>query len=260
MRYFLYKIFPSQFKRIYTDIRYNRFVKDNFIISSYPKSGSTYLRFLIFCYLTDSSPNYDLMEKFVPYVGPNDSKNSNFRKTHELTSRYYTKGIYIRRDPREIAWSSYRSLKRRKIYTKNFSNFLELFLNDQISTYGDWHHHSLESSNFIKENRNSWIVVEYNTLMKSPELVLSRVLQHADIDVSDVKLRSAVVNASVENVRNAEKKANQFSSLISKGYHPIVGDGNKLDWRSEMPSEYESKFKKLDILHNRSFWVAPDDA
>lgn len=250
IRFTGYRFLPPWFKRLYNSFLLTMRPEDKIIISSFPKSGSTYLRFLLYCYLKDTYPNYNQMEYFIPYAGRSRSSTKNedseFRKTHELPSRLYTKGIYIKRDPRAVAWSLYRSQVRRGATSKHFSDYLDLFLSGSVTSYSSWERHTLTWHSYIAKSK-SWISIDYDELISDPENMLSHILRKFAFPVDRNRLIRAVAASSVKNVRKAEATSQTFSDLMAEGFSPIVGDGTRNTWEGQFSAEdlirFDSRIK-----------------
>jgi len=244
IRFSFYKPPLSHITNAYKGVR-NAFVPRNaFLVSSFPKSGNTYLRFLIFAYFNSGILEYSDMEQAIPYVGLNKaSRNTgtnDLYKTHERPSRFYRRGIYLVRDGRSVVASLYRAQLRRNLTQESFRGFLEKFISGSISGYGAWHKHTQAWLREVQQS-GDWLLVRYDDLIEDPEYVLQRVLQHLGETVSQSKIQSAVVRSSPENIRNAESRAPQFRKLLDEGSQPLVGGGVKRTWEqyfSEPDLEY----------------------
>lgn len=238
---FLYRHATPGIKKIILDLRTPNSEKYRYMISSYPKSGSTYLRFLIDCYINDRVADYDAMEEFIPYSGAKirSSTVGNYRKTHELPISKYRQGVYIERDPREVVWSLYRSQIRRKMFRGSLSDYVELFAHGWTTSYGSWLQHSISWREHVAEG-GDWLSIKYRDLVTQPEEVLGQVLHHSGVMPCDDRLRRAVDGSTVENVRQAEARSVQFGSLMAKGAQPIVGDG-AISTRDEVLSSEDLK-------------------
>ena len=89
----------------------NVYSSDTFIVS-YPKSGNTWLRFIIANMLTKELVTMKNIDEFVPDIY-NFKKQINakgeprFIKTHNVNLKQYPKTIYIHRDYRDVLVSYY---------------------------------------------------------------------------------------------------------------------------------------------------------
>ena len=130
------------------------YADDTFVVS-YPRSGNTWTRFLVANLVyTDKEVSFANIERLIP-----DTLQSNralkrtprprIIKSHEYLDLRYPKTIYIVRDPRDVALSSYNF--RRKYREIEDALPLEQFVEDFIagrpaSGWGTW-----------AENVASWI-------------------------------------------------------------------------------------------------------
>ena len=206
---------------------------ENFIISGYPKSGSTYLRFLLYAYLTGNTPQYEGMESFIPYIGRARTQTDDpvqLFKTHELPNSKYKSGVFLIRDGRPVTWSLYRSMKRRETFVGEFSDFLRLQLAGKVGGYGSWQHHTQSWLDFISSDTANWGVLHYEDLIGDPSAALFVVLEAMRLEPDASMVDHAVRSCTPDAIRRAEMEAPIFATLIKAGKTPIVGDGFKQSW------------------------------
>lgn len=161
-----------------------RFIKVNpgdVYIVSYPRSGNTWLRFLV---ANMAHPSLDIdygnIENVVPdiYVTSEVQLRKMSRprilKSHESFDPRYKKVVYIVRDPLDVALSLFATLKRvNKDFDFSFSNFVTRHIEGEFDAwFGSWDQHV-----------NSWIhqqsvgkdlhLIRYEELTRNPVEVLS---------------------------------------------------------------------------------------
>lgn len=99
---------------------------DDIFLVSYPKSGNTWLRFLVANYFVGDQLTVDLrnIEIIVPDIYVHNIyyfeklKGPRIIKSHELFDPRYGKTIYIVRDPRDVALSYWHFQIKKKLIPK----------------------------------------------------------------------------------------------------------------------------------------------
>src|SRR5438105_3429014 len=123
-------------------------------VASYPRSGSTWLRFLLFELATGRDPTFEEMRNAMPYVTgsrhavpllPGSSGNRRLLQTHERYCDYYSEGlvVYLVRDVRDVAMSEYQWRLRNGTYRRSFDHFLDDFVGGKLR-FGSWQEHVSE--------------------------------------------------------------------------------------------------------------------
>ncbi|MCR9271135.1 MAG: sulfotransferase domain-containing protein [Hyphomonadaceae bacterium] len=225
-------------------------------MSGYPKSGSTYLRFLLYTYLTGNDPQYQEMENFIPYIGRTKTLGDQFLplfKTHELPHRKYKSGVFLIRDGRPVAWSLFRSVRRRERFAGEFSDFLRLQVEGKFGGYGSWQQHTQAWFDYIEGDAANWIILHYEDLIDDPAAALSAVIESMRLEPKVGMIDQAVRSCTPDAIRRAEMAAPMFAKLIKAGKTPIVGDGFKRSWREafsedDMVNFEQSAGKQLEMI------------
>src|ERR1700737_891797 len=81
-------------------------------LAAYPRSGSTWLRFILFEILTGEDAGFRNIETCIPEIGTNRGVSpilpggGRLIKTHEKYRKDYTKAVLLVRDPRDVLLSN----------------------------------------------------------------------------------------------------------------------------------------------------------
>lgn len=160
--------FMLQLKEIKTD--------DTFLVS-YPKSGNTWLRFVL-AYLISGSKNklsFQEVEKIIPdvYVSKDwidKMKSPRFIKIHDTLLHHFPKTIYIVRDYRDVLLSFYHYKIALKEFDGDFSSFIRS--NEITEPFGSWKEHVSKALFFSKENSNRILFLHYEDMKNNFEQTL----------------------------------------------------------------------------------------
>ena len=193
--------------------------KDTFV-ASYPRSGSTWLRFLLFEILTKCEASFDDVNRYIPDVGlhgtavPLMPNGGRVIKTHEAYRPDYKRALYIVRDVRDVALSEYAYQKAQGWISCTFQEFLNAFVRGTVNGYGSWEEHVrgwLESPLAAGGNL---ILVRYSDLRRNTKASLSRIIDFLGVDVDKQIVEQAIHHNSVQNMRKKEDRTPQI------GYDP----------------------------------------
>src|SRR5438552_2701326 len=114
--------------------RHRGFQASDVFTASYPRSGSTWLRFILVELLAGQSSGFNSVNTASPDVGQHASGQpllpggGRLIKTHELYRRSYKRAIYLARDPRDVMLSEYNYEKALGVIDDDFDAFLDAFL------------------------------------------------------------------------------------------------------------------------------------
>jgi hypothetical protein len=140
--------------------------------------------------------------------------------THEAYRKEYTRGLYLSRDPRDVALSEYAFQKARGWLQGDFQTYLGEFLRVGVNGFGSWQSH-LRSWLAAADRSNGEIrVYRYDELRRAPEDSLAQILEF---------LTRAVANNSLHEMRKKEAASPQ---KVSKGDR-FVRSGAVEGWRQE---------------------------
>lgn len=217
------------FKRIYSKIRFQEMSsetihsssnyhapnprKSDIYLVSYPRSGNTWMRYLLAYVIWPELPNVNLggMAPYIPDAGIDydrcmmlDSNSLCNKIKHRIIKshrRYNTlakRVIYIVRDGRDMMISYWHYVNERDNTSIPFSAFLEM-----SQPYGPWKSHVLEWLNASLEGR---LVLRYEDMLKDTASCLNKALEFAEIPFADSTISTAIERASFESMRRIEKR------------------------------------------------------
>jgi hypothetical protein len=221
--------------------------------ASYPRSGSTWLRFILFQILTGEDPGFQRIDQCIPEIDahrgvpPILPGGGRLIKTHEKYRKDYTKAVFLVRDPRDVLLSGYAravGVGLAQLVSKgDFDSFLLSFLKGRALQQGSWQEHTrswLESP--LAKNGNL-MVVRYEDLRRNSEQVIGQLLHFLGVTPDFRIIRKAIENNSLQQMRAKEdnaKRVGEHSVLLachknSEGEDGrFVRKGSVGGWRSEL--------------------------
>lgn len=197
------------------------------IQASIPRSGSTWLRFILFQILTGEDAGFGNIELRLPEIDahrgipPILPSGGRLIKTHEKYRKEYKKAVYLVRDVRDVILSSWvRSIEvglAPFVSDGDFDSFLLSFLKGKVLPTGSWQEHVHSWLNSPLAENGNLLLVRYEDLRKRPEEVLGGLLQFLGVTPDAAAIRRAIESNTVQRMRAKEdkaRKAGEPSSLL----------------------------------------------
>jgi hypothetical protein len=218
-----------------TWIRHRNLIPSDVFVASYPRSGNTWLRFMLFQLLLGKAPSFNQIDLLVPDVGKQDKavpvlrNNGRVIKTHEQYRREYKNAIYLVRDARDVALSEFAYQNALGLIDGDFDRFLGRFLRGEVNPFGSWTNHVNSWISAQDEDRARILVVRFDELRKNPESQLGQMMDFLEVPVTPETIRKAVEDNSVEKMRAHEKK----NPLKVSGKGGFVRGGSVGGWHEK---------------------------
>lgn len=217
---------------------------DDIWLASFPRSGSTWVRFILACMLgiheLSDEIDFDRMNQIMPALGHHDlmvrwpfQTIPRFIKTHHEYHRAFfsrpRRTVLIVRDPRDVMVSYY--VHRRNItwsgrWIGSFSDFLgspRYGLPAYFRHFRSWESHAS-------------YILKFEALRQDPAKEMVNMLVSLDIKIPMVVVEEAVLSSSIDRMRSHARTRNR-PSYIRKGYSP-VRRGKVQGWREVFGEEH----------------------
>jgi hypothetical protein len=205
--------------------------------ASFPRSGSTWLRFMLYEIMSGEDAGFRKIEDRLPEIhahrgrAPILPSGGRFIKTHENYRDDYKRAVLLVRDVRDVflsVWASYQALELVNFVSNgDMDSFLLSFLKGKVIHTGSWQQHTLSFLESPLPKNGNLLVVRYEDLRKNPEPMLAELLEFVGIKADAAVIRRAIENNTLQQMRAKEEKAKKA------GEHSILlGDRKGLDDRS----------------------------
>ena len=224
------------------------------MIVSYPKSGNTWVCFLVSNLLyPDKTINFSNVLQVIPniYDLPLEvlrERSGRLLKSHEYFDPRYKRVIYVVRDPRSVAVSYYHFLVRRKEISleSEFSNFLVNFLEGRYNAYGSWQENVGSWLGAIENDNEKFLIIKYEDLLETPVENLRFIADFLSIRYNQQSLTNAVSSSSFDNMKQIEQNEQDSHVNFKDKDHsiPFVRRGESEEWKRFFTN------KDLDNLYN----------
>lgn len=228
---------------------------DDVFIVSYPRSGNTWIRFLVGNLLDPDDPvTFANIESRVPEIYFFSDQQllalarPRILKSHEYFDPRYKRTIYVVRDPRDVAVSLYYYSIKRQTIPQGYplDEFIPRFVGGEFFDYcGSWEEHVL-SWHATRNSRAGFLFLRYEDLLAHTEQELSRIAYALQTrDVSE-KVARAVELSSAARMRNSEEK-HSLDWRLTRGTRQdvaFVRQAKSGGWRSELSSPLVSTIER----------------
>jgi Sulfotransferase domain len=193
---------------------------DDVLLASYPRSGNTWLRFLLFELLTGESPEYAKVRKAIPLVNyhktarPLLASGGRIIKTHEPFHRAYAgkRAIYMVRDSRDVAVSEHRYRTRNGAYLGDMDSFCEDFARGRVQRFGSWAQHVESWLDGEPARHGRLLLVKFEDMRRDTHACLRAVLDFLDVEKSDGVIDAAIESNSLKRMRAKEDHTRRDST------------------------------------------------
>lgn len=244
----------------------DHFYPDDTFIVSYPKSGNTWLLFLIGNYLTDCKVNFQNRCFVIPDLHYNPQYCSfiprpRFMKSHLPHVPEFQRVIYLVRDGRDVAVSYYFHCIKFGIIKNElpFKDFLKRFNEGSIDLFGNWANHV---NSWLDNKPGNFLLVRYEDMKKDTVTELKRILDFAGISADPNKIQSAIEASSFERMQHLEQiQYDEFKKVgsINANIHFVrsgkVGESHIYftdDLMKEFIRVHGTALKRLNYLNDDS--------
>lgn len=225
---------------------------------SYPKSGNTWMRYLMAYAIWPELQEVDLVEmaSYVPSYGierdvammldnnsPCNQLKHRLIKEHtpynQAAKQHIKRTIYVVRDGRDAMVSYWHFCNQRDQTSIPFSEFIELSSMTNHS-YGSWKNHV---TSWLNAPLDAKLILRYEDMLADTAGCLRRALEFVEIDVADAVIAKAVERASFNSMKNLENTKG-FNLDMLKTVE-FVRQGKQGSWKETFGPEDLEQFNKF---------------
>lgn len=220
---------------------------DTFIVS-YPKSGNTWLRFLLanLIYLERQSITLSNFEKLVPDIYENTQEQllsiskPRLIKSHEYFDPKYPKIIYMVRDPRDVAVSYYHYLIKERQIDEDYpiDEWIKPFIAGEFHPqFGTWAE-NVGSWLGARNGRDDFLLLSYEELLNDSLKTMQKVASFLGVTTDDNQLKRVIELSSANRMRELEKKEKWLSNKDNtRTDKPFIRAAKSRSWETDLSKE-----------------------
>ncbi len=211
---------------------------EDFFIGSYPRSGRTWLAFILAEILTGRPSTFGGLNHPIPSIenhhrAPKLTRNGGrILRTHEKHRKTYHQGIYLVRHPADVI-ASYLRYHVMLGIAPPFDEFLENFLHGAVDGYGRWDVHV-----------RSWLdagdgihVIRYEDLRADTSRSVKDVLSHMGFECPIEVVELAIRNNDLQAMRLKERTRTDKPRARERKNASFVGTGSAVGGSQKLPGD-----------------------
>lgn len=232
-------------------------------VASYPKSGTTWLRFLIFQLMTGEAGDFERVNQAIPGVGRHGAAPRLLRgtgrliQTHEPHRPAYEKAIYIIRDGRDVVISEYyyHLMLRYWDPRRPFDQFFDRFIAGKVNRYGDWKRHVSCWLEAAEASTNEIYLVKYEALKTHPLKTLAGIADFLGCEADEERLLQILADNSLEKMRLKDRQARQSVHRHHSDAVGFVRQGSSGGWNAFLTEDQKNAFERYagDVLRRMGY-------
>lgn len=220
------------------------------VLASYPRSGKTWLRFMLFQLLSERPSEFEQVDSALPELGrapglPLLPGGGRLLATHESYRAEYSKAVYLVRDVRDVVISEYEYHRLSWWENGEFSAFLQRFLEGRVNAFGAWHRNVDSWLQAAAAHRVAVLVLRYEEMRANPEKALSVVLEFLGCAADPDRIRAAIEGNSFQKMREKEERARQGPFKL---HHPgmlFVRQGKAGGWEGHLTEKELCRIEEI---------------
>jgi hypothetical protein len=221
--------------------------EDDVFITSYPKSGNTWTRFLIANLIHPQEPVTFLnIGRILPdpeWQSRNVLKKCarpRAIKSHHAFDPRYKKVIFIVRDPRDIVLSQHHFQIKRGVVNAGapIEEFVERFVKGETSDYGSWGQ-NVGTWLIARNNTPGFLLLRYEDLLERPVDELAKMAAFLGLGSNREQLARAVELSSADHMRRleTEQAAKWVVTKATQKDMPFIRSARAGGWKDALPEE-----------------------
>ena len=186
---------------------------DVFLVS-YPRSGNTWLRFLLANALRPSEQaTFANFGEVVPDIYDESDRDLLRRpsprvlKSHEPFDESYRRVLYVVRHPADVAVSYYHYLIKTRQIPPGYDVawFVESYVDGRLDGFGTWGEH-VGGWLDARGGDDEFVLLRYEDVLEAPETALRAALKLVGTEIGDAAVAQAVSRSTADELRRLERE------------------------------------------------------
>ena len=199
---------------------------EDVILGSYPRSGSTWLRFTLFEILTGKPSSFDSVNS--AFRGLKDHRQGwhllpgggRFIGTHEPYRASYRRAVYLARDVRDVALSEFAFEQNLGIGRQSLDDYLQDFVGGR-KRHGSWQNHVQSWLDSPLATSGNLLVIRYEDLRQDSVETFMKIADFLGMRTNRNAVEIAVANNSLKRMREKEDRLYQQENYSAVPSRPV---------------------------------------
>jgi estrone sulfotransferase len=215
---------------------------DDIFVASYPRSGNTWIRFLLADLATGEPADFESVDRLIPGVGfhegaPGLANAHRLIKTHEPYRSEYRRAVYFIRDPRDVLVSWYRVTRTDPDDLGEIDTFVHDFMTDRASPYGSWSEH-IRGWRQAKQRGAQILFWRFEDMRSDPSGALREIARFVEIPADEGQIEAALARNSPQRMRELEREGAEYLRKAIGHRSRGVRQGATGSWRELLTAEH----------------------
>jgi estrone sulfotransferase len=182
---------------------------DDVFIVSYPKSGNTWVRFLVANLLTPGEKiTFRNIDNYVPDIYKcadtlDDRPGPRYIKSHDPFYELYPKLIYIYRDGRDALVSYYHYVSGKEKFTGTFAEFV---FSAFATKFSSWSEHVESACEFASKYPERILMLQYEEMLKNASAGAAGISEFLKLGCDDQAIATAAEASSFNRLKKLERQ------------------------------------------------------
>lgn len=220
---------------------------DDVFLVSYPRSGNTWVRFMVANLLAGRTANVDfqVLGRLVPDLHKDVTSipwapRPRIIKSHLTFRAEYPPVVYLVRDGRDVYVSYFHYRRDRLPESTTLAQFIDgkLWPCSWGDHVGSWLDSAMDS--------NRLLLIRYEDLLEDPTGGLAQIASFAHLDASIENIQDAVRASEFNRMRQAEEESGRPFGEPHSGR--FVRRGRTTEWKNAFGENERTAFKKKDNI------------
>lgn len=235
--------FKKQLRPAVVRWRHKGVTERDIFLCAYPRSGSTWLRFLLFDALTGEEALFGGVNRSIPYVGQHSETPSllpeggRLIQSHEPYIRGFKKAVYIARDARSVVLSEYRFMRHLFWYQHTLDRFLDEFIRGEVNPFGTWDAHVKFWLDSPIARERKLLLIKFEDLREDTFETLKRIVSFLGVEPNGKAIEDAIRNNDIVHMRAKEERALEKARRNVDRRYSFIGEGSATGWSSALDEE-----------------------
>jgi hypothetical protein len=209
------------------------------ILATYPRSGTTWIRFMLYEAITGESADFIQLRDALPYISSYSTAvpllpgGGRLLQSHELYGRSVPKVLLQVRDPRSVVVSLYYWRKRNGRVDVDLDTFVADWVEGKRIPWGSWGQHTRYWLNSRSAENGALHLTRYEDLRSDPQPVMEEAIKFLGLEPDARRIETAIDNNTFEQMRGKEETRSRIR-VKDDPTTRFVRSGKTSGWRDEL--------------------------